>query len=291
MKNCIVCLDLTNFDEHILKACNNIVGPLLGYKKMEFVNVINDLLHPEHTIHQMLELKKSEVNLEDKIKGLMEAKTDRLLNVNNLDAEYAVLEGRPYRELVHRIEVKEAGLTVVGCKSRSSHSGITPKRLAHNLNTDMLFVPESKATSIQNILVPVDFSDNCFEALELAVKMAQKSETTRVTALHIMNVSLTHAYNTVHYSEYKSMVLDNTQRSLSKFMHKLDTDFDRIESALVTGSEFSVADNINDYVENNKVDLIIMGAKSHSMFRNFIIGSTTENLINLRPNTPLLIKR
>ena len=79
---------------------------------------------------------------------------------------------------------------------------------------------------------------------------------------------------------------------MNKFIAKLGQDIpDKLGVTLLKGSQFSVADTIKDYAEQNNSDLLILGARSHGKFRNFIIGSTTESLIHLRPNIPILIKR
>jgi nucleotide-binding universal stress UspA family protein len=54
--------------------------------------------------------------------------------------------------------------------------------------------------------------------------------------------------------------------------------------------EGSVQESLNLYRENNKIDLMVMGAYGHSRLREFFVGSQTSKMIARSP-IPLLLLR
>jgi len=291
MKKVLVALDLTKHDEYILSACKDLVYDKLKYRDLSFISVVNDLVHPNREIHQILELKTPDKSLDKKIKNLIKRKTEKYFSDVSLESDIHVIEGKAYKSLIHWAEVKDVDLVVVGTKEKSEHSGITAKRLAHNLNTNMLFVPESQSSAIKHILVPVDFSDNSFDALLVATSIAKKDSSVKITVLNVIDTTPGNLFLSPYYSEYFEMISENTKNSMQKFMEPIDLPDSQLNPIILNQPLTSIASSIYNYSKNNKFDLIIMGAQNHNRFRNLLLGSVTEHLIYQNPTTSLMIIR
>jgi len=69
---------------------------------------------------------------------------------------------------------------------------------------------------------------------------------------------------------------DDGNSKLSQALDLLENAGFSVQSSLLKGDEES---EITSYIEQNNINLLIMGAYGHSRIRNLIIGSTTIQLL------------
>jgi len=291
MKKALIALDLSIHDKPVIAGSKRILFDKLGYKDLTFINIVNDLVHPNHDTHQLLAVSQLDKNLLQKVK---EAMTDDIKNTfkeltKHIKVE--VREGKAYKKLIHWIEVENVDMVVVGVKDRSSHSGITAKRLAHNINRDMLFITSNPDKKVKNILVPIDFSGQCLKALQTAFELKRKDSEVKITVLNAINAAQHGPYISAYFYKYLDIIYENTQIAVLNFLKKAKIDPKEICISIVKGVELSIAKSISEFASINNTDLIIMGAKSHNKFRNILLGSVTESLIDFQPEQDLMIIR
>lgn len=130
---------------------------------------------------------------------------------------------------------------------------------------------------MKTILVPVDFSQACDNALDYALKFAQKAK----LQIHLLNVYdyafvLTEPYVWVPSSE--ELVKENLQR-LEAIRDKILQQFDEQLTVKCHCEPGTVIDTVNAFAEKHQVDLIIMGMQGGGFVSEKIIGSTTTSLM------------
>ncbi len=145
---------------------------------------------------------------------------------------------------------------------------------------------------MKNILIPTDFSDNSWNAIKYAVKLYKKTR----CSFHLLHVSNVNAYLGGELSSISSsaMVLENNviidaKKSLQTLVKKIDSISLNIKHNFITHVEDGfLIDAIKDKVEENKIDLIIMGTKGASGIKEAIIGSNTGDVIT-RVKCPVVV--
>ena len=152
----------------------------------------------------------------------------------------------------------------------------------------------------KKILVGVDSSESANDALNMAIKLAHQFE----SELHIFHaikhhyepsyiqipfVGLTQPKPSLdlgqlqkHYVEAGKQVIENAKR--------------RVEEAGLTAvyhleQMISPADFAKKFVEENDVDLIVVGCKGHhSKIRNLVIGSVADKVLRSVPCEVLIVR-
>lgn len=195
----------------------------------------------------------------------------------------AIREGQPYQALVKLAREMDADLLVMSRKEHSSGSGITAKKIARKLDCDLLFVPERLSTTIESILVAVDFSENSARALEKALYLADRlSLRQKLSCLHIMdNPPLSRAGDMDIYKLSGKSVLEISRERYERFLKEYELDGSRLEPLFVESWDEDPGLTIRSTAHEMGADLVVMGAQGHSAIQRFFLGSVTENLVEL----------
>lgn len=132
---------------------------------------------------------------------------------------------------------------------------------------------------MKTILVPVDFSDISLSAAKFAIEIAEKSKS---------RVILLHSNYFVYYNEFAYGITFNpqpfldevekaTQKKMDDFLSGLDYNVE-VETKVMT---LSLIESIKMIVEDEQIDLIVVGTSGSSGLEEFFIGSNTERIVRL----------
>ena len=145
---------------------------------------------------------------------------------------------------------------------------------------------------MKNILIPTDFSENSWNAIKYALKLYKKTR----CSFHILHVSNVNTFVSGELPSIPSttLVLEKnvkveTKRKLKALLNKIDQTYLNIKHSFITHAEYGfLIDAIKSNVEENDIDLIIMGTKGASGLKEVIIGSNTGDVIT-RVKCPVLV--
>lgn len=135
---------------------------------------------------------------------------------------------------------------------------------------------------IKKILCPLDFSKCSKIALKNAVELAKKLN----SELHLFHAILLYeddSYkpddrlpdNIVSYA----LIEDISKQKLKNIAS--DHQIDDFKIVTASARAFSAAEEILNYAEDNKIDLIVMGTHGRSAISHFLLGSVTERTIRM----------
>ena len=138
---------------------------------------------------------------------------------------------------------------------------------------------------MKKIIVPIDFSEHSEYALETAASIAKKHNS-ELIVLHMLELS-----NAVYTASRSSIgeeavfYLKLAEQKMSKF---LDRPF--LEGLEITPviKHFKVFKEINEIVDEQQIDLIVMGSHGASGVKEVIIGSNAEKVVR-HSTIPVLI--
>lgn len=131
---------------------------------------------------------------------------------------------------------------------------------------------------MNRILVPFDFSHNSRNALAYAANLAKLAK----AALIVF-----HAYDRAAILE--GMTLEGTKEGMEKERHHLQKHYELPASVVSTLiCEGELLDEVSDFLQENKVDLVVMGTRGASGLQEVLVGSRTVSLL-AEIDTPMLV--
>lgn len=131
---------------------------------------------------------------------------------------------------------------------------------------------------MKNILLPTDFSDNAFNAIEYAVQLFKSENCT----FHLINTFTPIAYNVGTFHDgYSTLMLEeitrkNSENSLLEIEEKLKDKFNNPKHTFQRLACFNLmTDAILAAVKERNIDVIVMGTKGATGAKEVFLGTNT----------------
>ena len=137
--------------------------------------------------------------------------------------------------------------------------------------------------NIQHILVPLDFSSDAEQALEVAVELAQPFQA-RLTLIHVIYIPVT---TEVNLSSYFVEMKAGAQLGMDTYRKRVEEAGRPVDTVVVCGTPFR---EIVETAKTKDVDLIVMGTHGRTGMQHLLIGSVAERVVRLAP-CPVLVTR
>lgn len=137
-----------------------------------------------------------------------------------------------------------------------------------------------KKIEIKKILVPIDFTETSFVAMEEAVSIAKLSKAT-LCLIHVIEFN-GYYFSMVPETQAVLPALLEIEKGVQRKLNALSEEI-KIKSAVdvevyvTTGQIYS---EIIDFSEKNNIDLILMGTHGASGYRELFIGSNAQRVVN-----------
>ena len=144
---------------------------------------------------------------------------------------------------------------------------------------------------MKKILVPCDFGAQSINAVRVALDIASMSN----GAVHLLNVvelPIMHDTVLMPVLSFEEALLEELkekgEKQFNKLIKKYAKDFKKVKGTVVYGNTSLM---ILRYIEENNIDLVVMGTKGASGVREALIGSNTEKIVRRSPVPVLTIKK
>ncbi len=294
IKQALICIDLSDTDNVIFDYINY-MQLKLGIDNMFFLHVVkrptflsgwfgknNAAIHSEFVLNEDIEQK------------IIDNIASKLLNYENIVIECKVQEGNPLDLIIEVSKEQHADLLVFGKKVSSESTGILGKSLERQSNASLLMIPSGTVNKLDNIFVPVDFSENSGKALQKAIQINyQLDSPAKISCVHVYEMpDLSYYKINRTYEQLKEIIEADMQEAFDRFVEKYAPNMgDMLIKKSVLRGELSTAGELISLCDEYNADLVIMGAKGHSAINSLFIGSVTEKFIHMNDNIPTLIIR
>lgn len=230
---------------------------------------------------------------ENLIKELEERVQTLITEKEKMYIEYDIKEGNPLEEMLACAAELKIDLLVIGQRANRVNHNILAKNLARKAPANALIIPEGAEPVISNILVPIDFSPNSVRALKAAISLhKQLPQPAQITCINVYRVPVRRNFNyDADWEETKKIVASNIEAGFNAFLASYAGEEyeQQIKIALVAKTQPGLAKFIMDYADENKVDFLCLGAKGHSKVHLLLMGSVTEELIDINKTIPTMI--
>ena len=144
-----------------------------------------------------------------------------------------------------------------------------------------------QAESIDSILVPVDFSQSSFEALEYAIEFADRVAA-RLIVFHAVHPGLAFTadgYAVCDFSVLIEGARKNAEKQMQEFVRLAKFRGVKFETAVKVASP---ASEICDFAEERDVDLIITATHGRTGLKHLLMGSVAEQVVR-HARQPVLV--
>lgn len=146
---------------------------------------------------------------------------------------------------------------------------------------------------MKTILLPTDFSDNSWNAIEYALNF-HKESACNFYLLHVNRLSnvVTNDYPYIPSHEIiEDVYTKPAKKQLREILKKISKKFpDNKNHKFYTLTDYNFfIESIRKHVEEKKVDMIVMGTKGTSGLAKFIVGTNTGDVITKVQCTTLVV--
>jgi len=288
---------------------NLVVGMTVGAKdraKIQYAGLVSWLALSEtitftHVLStdEFIKSGKSQQLAIEECKSVMEAVVQRYYDGRpETKLSYEVLPESPLIEieLLRHFKEKEADLVVLGrIRGEFTAEATLPVKLSRKAPGSVLFVPEEAAPHRKrpneiNLLVPVDFSENARDAMELALDFAAAHEIPSIRCVHVYDVPLGYYKRGKSYEEFSVIMAKNAENRCREFLGELNLKGVFVQPLMVR-LEKKVFEIIDSMVRAHGIDLIIIGSHHKKRAARLLLNSVTEQLIRKAPAPLLAVRR
>jgi len=141
---------------------------------------------------------------------------------------------------------------------------------------------------MKRVLVPTDFSEEANNASAFAIQYAEKTKA-EIHFVHLMTIPI----DWVQINDQEKLYPEVTKK-VNQARSTLSDWVDKADKAGIKAIDYVHYNESNkailDYVEDHKIDLIIMGSRGASGFKELLIGSNTERIVRHAKCPVLVVK-
>ena len=284
IKKVLVGLDFSPLDKQLISYAA-FIGDLLGIEKVYFIHISKSLDLPAYLKNEYPELKnpKDEILKADMIKEV-----EKHFNPSSkIETIFEVKEGNAGEKILKWANIKIVDLVLMGIKSKLKGAGILPGKMIKLMPCSVLLIPENSTHKIEDILVPIDFSNSSKIATEMASIISNKTNA-KVTYQHTFEVPMGYHSTGKSYSEFAKIMRKNAEKDFNKFKKSFSngTDTDCIFTLNKHSNPAEIASKI---ALKKKSDLIIIASRGRTTMASILVGSVAEKLSHYSKSIPQMV--
>lgn len=143
--------------------------------------------------------------------------------------------------------------------------------------------------TVKTLLLPTDFSENAYKALDMAKEIARGTKAV-IHLLHIVEPVVYPAdwsYAQVGFADIEHELFKNAEKELALAADALQSDGFTAVTAVRRGR---ASDEICSYAAEHDISIVCIGTHGRSGFEHFLFGSTTERVLRSAPCPVLSVR-
>lgn len=143
---------------------------------------------------------------------------------------------------------------------------------------------------MKNILVPCDFSKPAVSAFRFALDIAAQSRGT-VHLLNVIELPVLHDTVIMPVLSFEQAFFQELNAKSKDEMEKLEQNYNAANQDVVKEIKFGpVHYTILNYINDNRIDLVVMGTHGATGLKEFLTGSNAEKIVRTSPVPVIALK-
>jgi universal stress protein E len=262
--------------------------------ELTFFSAIDVSVHTQELLHTGYE--QASQNVEQQAGQVLQELLSRATG-ENIEAKYKLAFGLPWEETIRQVLRDKHDLVIVGTRDHSRAGrllfGSTGMKLLRNCPCPVWVTRPEEIPEEFKILIASDFSDVSQLALEVAINGSQLTDA-KVTLLHALDTHLGQrmlltGLRPEELQDFQNKLREQAELSLHEQLSQTDY------RTLTHGVRVDVVEGpadvvILDAIEEQQIDLLILGTIARSGISGMLIGNTAEQLLNQVPCSVLAVK-
>jgi nucleotide-binding universal stress UspA family protein len=280
----LVCLDLTEIDEHLIQYAS-FISQTLNVNKVTFIHIIQAYDLPDRSGKELPQIETSlNKNIKEEIgevsnsKFQKETKIDVITKIEDEDAANIIIDF---------VNKEDFNLVLIGQKFGQDREGRYGQKIAASIDTDIMFVPQGAHLSFDNIFCALDLSKASEGAFRLARNFAKKTNN-KLSCYYIFDTSK--SYFPASTLQSYSALENKAKKKFQKFLNKQNINESEIDFYFTVEAEAeSQARKVYEKAKTLNASVIIIGAKGNTNTVTSLLGNVTENFRQIEKEIPVLI--
>jgi nucleotide-binding universal stress UspA family protein len=205
-----------------------------------------------------------------------------ILASKGIRVKHHVAIGRAHVEINRYAQSHHADLIVIGDQgesfARELFLGTTASKTLRTGHHPLLIVRQEPTDRYKHVLVPVDFSKNSLNALEVALKAAANAS---IQVLHVVEMPLGQklkqaGYDAERVDHYRDEMLTHAREGMEKIVSDYAQGDARVTSIIEYGR---AADTIREKTQALDIDLVVIGKRGQTELDEALFGSVTKHIL------------
>lgn len=143
---------------------------------------------------------------------------------------------------------------------------------------------------MKRILVPCDFSEPAVQAFKFAVEVARK-QAGEIVLQHVIELPVMHDTVLMPTLSFEEAYLKDLKAEAMKNFDKMKAKWAPERPKVITLIEYGpTTPTIRQCIEDQKIDLVIMGTQGASGLKEFLVGSNAEKIVRTSPVPVIALK-
>ncbi len=285
-KNIMICLDLTEMDENLIKYTNFLVETFEP-SSVTFIHVMETIEIPDEIADAFPDMDRP---LNELIEDEINEKVDEFFDHKDKVKTNVILDyGLTTEQIVQQARKLKIDLALLGKKIGYVGEGGVAKRIVGLIPASVLMISEMTPHGINSILVRMDFSRMSAIALNTAKEVASHTDAS-LECHHVYKLPLGYIpqKSPSEVRKLKKKLDDYVQKEYRAFLrkHKIEHNVPCSYSMDLQGDE---AQMLYSHAIKTSADLVLLGSKIKSQLANVMIDSTSEKMANANKSVPIMV--
>jgi nucleotide-binding universal stress UspA family protein len=196
-----------------------------------------------------------------------------------------VLGGAGFHDLLDQLRQGDTDLILVG---KSETNGAFVEKLARKAPCSVMVVPPGRSVAYRRILVTTDFSDHSVQATEVAVAFAKARKLKQVRCFNGYQIPYGQHKTGIPREHFRKDTEAWRRQRFEEFEQRVD--FGGLAADFVCQMSPIVAQAILKQAEDQRSDLLVMGARGMDALTAALLGSTTAQVVRETRIPTLVVK-
>ena len=146
---------------------------------------------------------------------------------------------------------------------------------------------------MNKVLVATDFSDYSVAVINKTVNLLlQQPETPELHLVNVFDVPTDLAYRISRTEgQFSQIIRENVESVVPEFLKRIHFQGIPHTMHLIENTRYNSAQHLMDFAETIHTDLMVIGARGHSVVSALLLGSVAERVLRYNDHFPLLVIR
>ncbi len=244
------------------------------------------LVHVTSDLKALLEHNETALDIgalqEENIRYAQELLEDRVKDLP-IENEIIIGQGTPADVISRLASEQQADMVITATHGKTGFKrfllGSVTEKLIKTLHCPLLVLPPQEQgliptaaveIKLKKILVGCDFSPDSKLAVDYGLSLAQEFQ----AELHLSHVIKPSLYE--NEREGINQLRDRLEKKLDSMVPEACRDWCTAKTALLDGEPYLA---LMDYAKAQKMDMLVLGIRGHTLWEKLLVGSTTDRLI------------